>query len=90
MKCNRCGKEINDIEMFCDECKKYLKKFSSRREIEELEYLIEEQKNLTDLENTKELVNLDELVEEELINQELKKDLEEKTQIFKMEENQKE
>ena len=90
MKCNRCGKEINDIEMFCDECKKYLKKFSSRREVEELEDLIEENRNLTDLENTKELVNLDELVEEELINQELKKDLEEKTQIFKMEEDQKE
>lgn len=90
MKCNRCGKKISDTEMFCDECKKHLKKFSSKNDVEELEELIEEHKNLTDLENTKELVNLDELVEEELVNQELKKDLEEKTQIFKMEETPKE
>ena len=64
MKCNRCGKEIDELEIFCDDCKKELKKVSSRSDVEELEESIENQKKLTDLENTKELVNLDKLVEE--------------------------
>lgn len=79
MKCNRCGKEIEETEIFCDECKKHLKKFSSRRDVEELEELIEENKGLNDLENTKELVNLDKLVEEELEKQE---ELEDETIIL--------
>ena len=37
MKCNRCGKEIEETEIFCDDCKKYLKKFSSRSDVEVLE-----------------------------------------------------
>lgn len=81
MKCNRCGKEIDELEIFCDDCKRHLKNFSSRSDVEELEELIENQKKLTDLENTKELVNLDKLVEEELVKEE---PIEEKTQIFEM------
>lgn len=70
MKCNRCGKEIEETEIFCSDCKKYLKEFSSKSDVEVLEELIEEQKNFSDLENTKELVNLDKLVEEEIQKQE--------------------
>lgn len=66
MKCNRCGKEIEETNIFCNDCKKYIKKFSSKRDVEELEELIEEQKKFTDLENTKELVSLDKLVEEKI------------------------
>jgi len=79
MKCNRCGKEIEETEIFCSDCKKHLKKFSSRSDVEELEQLIEEQKNLIELESTKELVNLDKLVEEEIEKQET---LEDKTIVF--------
>ena len=79
MKCNRCGKEIEETEIFCNDCKKYLKEFSSRNDVEVLEELIEEQKSFTDLENTKELVNLDRLVEEEIQKQEI---LEDKTVVF--------
>ena len=74
MKCNRCGIEIEETEMFCKDCKKVFRKISSRSEVEELEELIENQKQLTDLENTKELVNLDSLVEEELKKEEFIKD----------------
>ncbi|MBR6690589.1 MAG: hypothetical protein IKL65_04600 [Bacilli bacterium] len=70
MKCNRCGKEIDELEIFCDDCKRHLKNFSSRREVKELEQLIENQKKFDDLENTKELVNLDKLVEEKLEKEE--------------------
>ena len=79
MKCNRCGKEIEGTQIFCNDCKKYLKEFSSRSDVEVLEELIEEQKSLNDLENTKELVNLHNLVEEEIENQE---ELEDKTIVF--------
>ena len=66
MKCNRCGKEIEESEIFCNDCKKIFRNVSSRSEVKELEELIENQKKLTDLENTIELVNLDSLVAEEL------------------------
>lgn len=81
MKCNRCGKEIDELEIFCDDCKKYLKSFSSRRAVNELEELIENQKSFDDLENTKELVGLDKLVEEELVKEEPINESTEKTQI---------
>jgi len=70
MKCNRCGKEIDELEIFCDDCKKYLKEFSSRKKVKELEELIEDQRNFDDLENTKELVDLDKIVKEELKKEE--------------------
>lgn len=66
MRCNNCGKEIGEYEIFCDECKKNLKKSSSREDVNELERLIENQKKLNDLEATKELVDLENLVAEEL------------------------
>lgn len=68
MKCSKCGKEIQEHETFCNICKKDLRKSSSRGDVRELEELIEEQKKLTDLENTKELENLHNLIEEELEN----------------------
>lgn len=71
MKCNRCGKEIDELEIFCDDCKKELKSISSRSDVKELEQLIENQKKLTDLENTRELENLNKLVEEELLKEEV-------------------
>lgn len=83
MKCNRCGKKIDESEIFCSECKKYLKKFSSKSSVKELEELTIEQKKLTDLENTKELDNLKELVEEKLEKEDI--DLE-KTQVLTKEE----
>jgi len=88
MKCNRCGKDIDELEIFCDDCKKHLKKFSSRKEVDELEELIENQKKLNDLENTKELVNLDKLVEEELVKEEIiETKNEDKTQVIEQIEN---
>ena len=74
MKCNRCGIEIEETEMFCKDCKKVFRSIASRSEVEELEELIENQKQLTDLENTKELVNLDSLVQEELTKEEVIED----------------
>lgn len=70
MKCSRCGKEIDELEIFCDECKKELRKSSSKSDVKELEKLIENQKKLTDLENTKELGNLDKLTSEEISKEE--------------------
>ena len=70
MKCNRCGIEIEETEVFCKDCKKVFKKISSKSKVEELEELIENQKELTELENTKELINLDSLVEEEIKQEE--------------------
>ena len=71
MKCNRCGKEIDELEVFCSDCKKYLKEFSSRTEVRQLEELIIKQKEFEALENTKELVGLDKIVEEELEKKEI-------------------
>ncbi len=61
MRCNNCGREIEENEIFCYECKNKLKLSSSRGEVSELEKLIEEQKKLNDLEVTKELNTLDNL-----------------------------
>ena len=68
MNCNRCGKEINELEQYCDECKNILSN--------ELEFnkLVEKNKNLNELENTKELNNLDKLIEQNN-NESLKEDL---------------
>lgn len=66
MRCRGCNKEIEEYEIFCDDCKKELKKSSSKTDVRELEKLIEDQKKLTELENTKELDNLSNLVEEKL------------------------
>ena len=66
MKCKNCGKDIEDSEMFCSDCKKELKKVSSRSEVEELEDLIGEQTKLNELEQTKELTDLNDLVEVQL------------------------
>lgn len=66
MRCNKCGKEIEEFETFCDECRRNLKKSSTREDIKELERLIEDQKKLNELETTKEIVNLENLVTEKL------------------------
>ena len=58
MKCNRCGKKIDDLEIFCSACKKHLKEFTTKKQVNELEELIENQKNFDDLENTKELSSI--------------------------------
>ena len=64
MKCKRCGKEIEENEVFCDDCKDEMKDASSKKEVEELEDLIEDHEKLNELENTKELKNLNEISEE--------------------------
>ena len=71
MKCKNCGKEIEENKIFCDDCEKIMKENSSKAKVKELEELIVNQKNLNDLENTKELNDLSDLVEEELEQQEL-------------------
>jgi hypothetical protein len=71
MRCKKCGKEINENEVFCKNCRKELKDVSSKKEVSELEELIEEQTRLNDLEQTKELNDLSKLVDEELNNEEL-------------------
>lgn len=78
MRCKNCGKSIEDNKTFCTECKRVMKKISSRKEVSELEQLIEDQKKLNELENTKELVELSSLVE----NVEEKYDSEENTNII--------
>ncbi len=61
MRCKNCGIEISDDEIFCNDCKLELKQVTSREELRELKELIEEQKKINDLEDTKELVTLDNL-----------------------------
>ena len=62
MKCKNCGLEIDNSKYFCDDCEKLLRKSSSRKEVEELESLIEQNRRLNELENTKELPELKKLV----------------------------
>lgn len=66
MRCKNCNKEISEFEIFCEDCKNEMKKISSKKDVKELENLIDEHKNINDLESTKELVNLNTLVEDEL------------------------
>lgn len=61
MKCRRCNKDIDEYEIFCNDCKKILKRESSRNEVKELENLIEENQKLNELDNTKELNFLSDL-----------------------------
>ena len=82
MRCKNCNIEIEENEIFCDECRKDLKKASSRKDVKELEKLIEDQKRLNDLENTKELDNLDTLIKEELNKEEIKEETIENTNII--------
>ena len=65
MKCKNCGKGIEENKIFCDDCEKIMKENSSKAKVKELEELIENEKSLNDLENTKELNNLSDLVLEE-------------------------
>jgi len=68
MRCRNCGTEIDEFEIFCDECKKELKKASSREELRELTRLIEEQKRFEDLDKTIQLDSLKDLVVDEKID----------------------
>jgi len=52
MKCKKCGKEIDELNIYCDECKKQIKKEK------ELSYLIDDNKKMNKLEITKELDTL--------------------------------
>lgn len=56
MECKKCGKQISDTFEYCDECRDLLKE-------EELNKLIEENKELNKLEITKELETLDNIEE---------------------------
>lgn len=56
MECKKCGKKISDTFEYCDECRNLLKE-------EELNKLIEENKELNKLEITKELETLDNIEE---------------------------
>lgn len=68
MRCRNCGTEIDEFEIFCDECKKELKKASSREELRELTRLIEEQKRFEDLDKTIQLDSLKDLVVDEKVD----------------------
>ncbi len=68
MKCKGCGKEINEDEVFCDDCKKLLQESSSKRDVEQLEELITEQEKLNDLEDTKELETLSNLDDTKVVD----------------------
>ena len=70
MRCKNCGKDIDEFEIFCNDCKKELRATSSKQEVNELERLIEDQNELNKLEETKELDNLSELLKQELIQEE--------------------
>ena len=70
MRCRKCGLEIDDDEIFCKDCRKQLKKSSSKKELNELEYLISDQIELNKLEQTKELDNLKDFVLEEIEHKE--------------------
>ena len=83
MKCNKCGKQIEETEKFCRECKIEIKNISSRMELRELEKLIEKQKRLNDLENTKELNDLEVLVTEEKVEENIEDN---KTRKFEIKE----
>lgn len=58
MKCKKCGIEIDDFEMYCDGCKKILKKEK------ELDKLVVENKELNKLEITKEVETLEKFKDE--------------------------
>lgn len=59
MRCKNCLKEIDEFEIFCDDCKRDLKKSSSKKEVKEFQELIQ---NNAELEHTKELNTLKNLV----------------------------
>lgn len=70
MLCKRCNKEIDKLEIYCDECKEILQKEK------ELESLIEENKKMNELESTKEFENLDKQIEEKLEGSNIREKLE--------------
>ena len=72
MRCKNCKKEIDEYEIFCDDCKKKLKKSSSKEKVEELESLIEDQVELNKEDDTKELEELSSLSIEESILEDTK------------------
>ncbi len=80
MKCKNCGKQIDDNEIFCSECKNKMRYSSSGEEVNELEKLIQDQEEINKLEDTIELVNL-----ESLENEDIDKDLDETTSITREE-----
>ena len=55
MKCKNCGKDIDESEVFCDDCKNHLREVSSRENVTELEQLIENQDKFQELDNLKDL-----------------------------------
>lgn len=61
MRCRNCNKLIDEYEVFCDDCKKEIKKVSSRSELNELENLIKNSEDQT-LEDTIELDDLSNLI----------------------------
>ncbi len=77
MRCRRCGREVSENEIFCSDCKNEMREVSSREDVSKLESLIEQGENLNGIENTKELTNLDSLVEEELLKSSLEEEIKE-------------
>lgn len=64
MRCKNCNKIIDEYEIFCDDCKKELKKTASRSDIKELERLISDSE-LNRLDDTIELNDLSSLTSDE-------------------------
>lgn len=64
MRCKNCNKIIDEYEIFCDDCKKELKKSATRSDIKELERLISDS-NINRLDDTIELNDLSSLTQNE-------------------------
>lgn len=67
MVCKKCNKEIDELEVYCEECK--------LKQQKELEQLQEENKKLNKLENTKEVITLEKLNEEKTDDDTIKEEL---------------
>jgi len=58
MECKKCGKSINDLEIYCEECKNIIKKE------QEFNTLVNKNRELNKLENTKEVPTLNDFTDE--------------------------
>ena len=79
MKCKKCLKEIDEVEIYCEECKQKLEQETQLNE------LIDENIELNKLEITKEIEILDELKEENFKSLDIKEELKDIVKIDEFE-----